>query len=432
MTPNDSLVVDARNVTVEFRTPHYKASTFKEYVFNKLQGRGGSRIFRALSDVSVNVKSGESVALIGHNGSGKSTLLKVIAGIIDPPGANVKVNGRIAPMIELSAGFDGELSGRENIVLSCTLMGLSMAEIDERMEGIIDFAELRDFIEMPFKNYSSGMQARLGFACATAVDPDIILADEVLAVGDSNFARKCLNRIAELKALGASVLLVSHDASAVRLFCDRAYVFDEGRVVYEGDVHAALGVHEETMEKRYLKGEEARKKPTSRHKSELGSRSGPAVGIGYTLKHRHAEAPLQVTELDVAKAFEIVLEVETRGDEKFEGDAAVAFCLVSIDGVRVCGYETPFLLTRPISMTNERSQRDVSFSFLNGIPELAAGSYRLMASLRDSYGKRLLFLQEIGEIKVTNSAGGENQEGDLLVLSGRVSVRQIGRQPQTR
>lgn len=245
---SESLIVDANNVSVIYRLTEYKSHSFKEWVINRFKGRGGSREFVAVDNVSFRLKRGESLALVGHNGSGKSTLLRAIAGVIPPDSrSRITVNGRIAPMIELGAGFDGELSGRENIYLSCLLLGLSRKEIDGLIEAIIDFSELRKFIDVPVKNYSSGMYARLGFACATAVKPDLIIVDEVLAVGDSNFSAKCLDRINHLRATGTSVLLVSHDETSVRQFCDRALVMNEGKAIYDGDVETALKLHEAVM-----------------------------------------------------------------------------------------------------------------------------------------------------------------------------------------
>lgn len=244
----ESLIVDAQNVSVIYRLTEYKSNSFKEWVFNRLKGRGGSREFVAVDNVSFRLRRGESLALVGHNGSGKSTLLRVIAGVIPPAKkSSIIVTGRIAPMIELGAGFDGELSGRENIYLSCLILGLSYREIGELVESIIDFSELRKFIDVPVKNYSSGMYARLGFACATAVKPDLIIVDEVLAVGDSNFSVKCLDRIKKLREAGTSVLLVSHDEGSVRQFCDRALVMNEGKSIYDGDVETALMLHRDVM-----------------------------------------------------------------------------------------------------------------------------------------------------------------------------------------
>jgi ABC-type polysaccharide/polyol phosphate transport system ATPase subunit len=347
-------------------------------------------------------------------------MLKVIAGIIEPPGAKVQVQGRIAPMIELSAGFDGELSGRENIVLSCTLMGLSPIEIADRMESIIDFSEIRDFIEMPFKNYSSGMQARLGFACATAVDPDIILADEVLAVGDANFARKCLNRIAELKARGASVILVSHDASAIRLFCDRAYVFEEGSILYEGDVQAALSVLDVSLNRRSEKAESSAGPRASEIKMEnSGSGDFPVLKMSYLFHQSDSSSRV----VDVSHPFSIAFSIETQFEENFEGASTFGFSLLSQEGVRICGCEEIFERSALSSKPPGVRHRKISFLFSQGLSELSAGSYRLMAQVRDRDGSRLVFLQELGEARISNSKLGENQAGDIIALIGKVKIK---------
>ena len=249
----ESLIVDAKNVSVIYRLTEYKSHSFKEWVFNRLKGRSAGRDFVAVDNVSFRLKRGESLALVGHNGSGKSTLLRAIAGVIpSAQKSSIVVSGRIAPMIELGAGFDGELSGRENIYLSCLILGLSYREIDGLVESIIDFSELRKFIDVPVKNYSSRMYARLGFACATAVKPDLIIVDEVLAVGDSNFSAKCLNRINQLRSSGTSVLLVSHDEGSVRQFCDRALVMNEGKAIFDGDVETALRLHRDVMAARAI------------------------------------------------------------------------------------------------------------------------------------------------------------------------------------
>ena len=244
-------IVKGRAITVSYTKPSSKITSLKELFVQKIRGQYKSETLVALRNVDIEVRRGEAVALLGHNGSGKSTLLKVIAGIIDPPGADLQVTGRIAPMIELGAGFDPELSGVENIKLACMLMGLSKRETLNRLETIIDFSELREFIQMSLKNFSSGMQARLGFACATSVDPDLLLVDEVLSVGDSNFAKKCLGRIAALRSKGTTVILVSHDLPTVRAFCERGYVLDNGEVVFEGPIDAAVDRHRDIMDAKY-------------------------------------------------------------------------------------------------------------------------------------------------------------------------------------
>jgi len=229
------VVLSAANVSVSYRIGSRKFGSFKEFVLSRLRGESNDlREFHALSDVSIDIGAGHCVGLIGHNGSGKSTLLKVLAGILRARDGRINVNGRMTSLIELGVGFDSELQARDNIYLGCSLMGFSRAEIDAHFDQILDFAQLRDFMDFPLKNYSSGMYARLGFACATAFNPDILLVDEVLAVGDEAFQARCHKRINELKSKGSGIVLVTHDMGAVQQFCDSVCVLDHGKLVYQG------------------------------------------------------------------------------------------------------------------------------------------------------------------------------------------------------
>ncbi len=194
----------------------------------------------ALRDVSFEVARGEAFGIVGSNGSGKSTLLKLLAGILRPTRGRVVTDGRVAALIELGAGFHPEISGRENVFINGALLGLSRREIERRYERIVDFSGLADFMEEPVKNYSSGMYVRLGFAVAIHTDPEILLVDEVLAVGDESFAHRCLRRIEELLAAGRTVLFVSHNMQAVRSLCTRAVLLRDGRVAQAGDVDSVV------------------------------------------------------------------------------------------------------------------------------------------------------------------------------------------------
>ena len=197
-----------------------------------------------LQDVNVEVRRGESVALIGTNGSGKSTLLKVIAGVMRPTTGEVEIYGSIAPMIELGAGFDLELTARENVFLNGAVLGHSRAYMEEHFNNIIDFAELWDFIDVPVKNYSSGMVARLGFAIATEIKADILIVDEVLSVGDFRFQKKCMNRIEQMLAEGTTLLFVSHSTDLVRTLCQKAVWLQKGRIQMYGDVDSVCAAYE--------------------------------------------------------------------------------------------------------------------------------------------------------------------------------------------
>lgn len=193
-------------------------------------------VVEALRDVSCRIETGETVALLGHNGSGKSTALKLLAGIIAPTSGTIRARGRIAPLLEVGSGFHPDLTGRENIVVKGVILGIPRAEIRRRFDEIVDFAEIDGFVDMPVKFYSSGMTVRLGFSIAVNLDPDILLLDEVLAVGDSQFQDKSGARLRELRTDGRTIVLVTHNLSAARGFCERAIVLDHGQVTYDGPV----------------------------------------------------------------------------------------------------------------------------------------------------------------------------------------------------
>jgi ABC-2 type transport system ATP-binding protein len=232
-------VIEARGVSKRFLTHSSKATQLKERL---VRGRGGtSEEFWALRDVDVVVGEGETVGLIGPNGAGKSTLLKVLAGILRPTSGQVEVQGRIASLLELGAGFNGELSGRENVYLNAALLGLSRREVDALLDSIVAFSEQGPRIDDPVKHYSSGEYVKLAFSIAVHVDPDVLLVDEVLAVGDEAFARKCLAKIEEFQRAGKTILFVTHSLDLVTELCTRGIVVDHGRVQYDGDPAFAVG-----------------------------------------------------------------------------------------------------------------------------------------------------------------------------------------------
>src|SRR5512142_1379635 len=209
-----------------------------------------SETFPALSDVSFSVRKGSTFGVIGRNGSGKSTALKLVAGITRPTSGSVRVEGRISALIELGAGFHPEISGRENVFINGIMLGLSRREIQQRFDEIVEFAELRDFIDAPVKTYSSGMYMRLGFAVAIHVDPDVLLVDEVLAVGDEGFTHKCLDKFAEFKRRNKTILLVTHSLGLVERFCDEALWLDAGRIKGSGDPKRIVGAYLTDIEQR--------------------------------------------------------------------------------------------------------------------------------------------------------------------------------------
>ncbi|MGN0573165.1 MAG: ABC transporter ATP-binding protein [Acutalibacteraceae bacterium] len=227
-----AIVVD--NMSMMFNLNKEKVDNIKEYVIKLLTRKLHFTEFWALNDISFTVEKGDRVGVLGFNGAGKSTLLKVIAGVLKPTKGTVKVNGVIAPMLELGAGFDMNYSGKENIYLYGATMGYSRKFIDEKYDEIVEFSELKDFIEVPVKNYSSGMRARLGFAIATAVEPEILILDEVLSVGDAKFRKKSEAKIRSMFDKGITVLFVSHSVDQVLNICNKAIILDKGRIIAQG------------------------------------------------------------------------------------------------------------------------------------------------------------------------------------------------------
>ena len=215
-------LIEVDNVSLRYNKPTEKVGTLKEFVIRLFKGKLRYNAFWVLNDISVEVKKGESLALIGLNGCGKTTLLKTIAGILEPTKGEIRLGGTIAPLINLGAGFDMDSTAKENVFLNGAILGYSKKEMQEKYESIVEFAELKDFMNVPIKNFSSGMLSRLGFAIAVDVKPDILLVDEVLSVGDMNFRRKCQNKIEEMLKGGTTLVYVSHNMNEVTRLCKNA------------------------------------------------------------------------------------------------------------------------------------------------------------------------------------------------------------------
>jgi len=244
-----SVVIEFKNVTKRYPLYHHIGSGIKELIFspkrawNLLKGRS----YLAIEDINFQVKKGESVALIGRNGAGKSTSLGLVAGVLKPTSGSVRVTGRVASMLELGGGFHPELTGRENIKLNAVLLGLRRKELKERIDKIIEFSELGEFIDEPIRVYSSGMLAKLGFSVISQVDPDILIIDEVLAVGDIAFQKKCIKTINEFKSKGVTILFVSHNIADVKKICDRVIWIENHRLREIGDSEKILESYTKTM-----------------------------------------------------------------------------------------------------------------------------------------------------------------------------------------
>ncbi len=229
------IAIKVDNVSMHFNMASERVETLKEYFVKILKHELFYNDFVAVDSASFEVKKGEVFGIVGTNGSGKSTLLKMISGIMEPTKGVIETEGVIAPLIELGAGFDGELTARENVFLNGAILGYEKEFIEEKFDSIIDFAELWDFLDMPIKNYSSGMVARIAFSIATVVNPDILIVDEILAVGDFMFQQKCENRIKELMAGGTTVVIVSHSLDQIQKLCDRVLWIEKSKVKMIGD-----------------------------------------------------------------------------------------------------------------------------------------------------------------------------------------------------
>ncbi len=230
-------------VTLRYRIPRERIGSLKEYAIRRLKRQVAYDDFEALHAIDLSVSAGERVGLIGRNGAGKSTLFRVISRVLPPAEGRVYVAGRIAPILELGLGFHGELTGRENVMLQGALLGFSRAETRRRLDRIVEWAELQDFIDAPIRTFSTGMAARLAFAVATDVDPDILLVDEALSVGDEKFQRKCHERMEGLVARGKTFMLVSHSPSQIRDNCERVLWLHHGRIVLDGPAEAVADAY---------------------------------------------------------------------------------------------------------------------------------------------------------------------------------------------
>lgn len=246
---SNEIKVDVKHVTIRFNLANQKVDNLKEYVIKLIKKELLFQEFLAVKDVSFQVRAGEAWAIIGANGSGKSTLLKAISGIIKPYRGSIKVNGNVAPLIELGAGLDGNMTARENIFLNGCVLGHTEKYMREHFDEIVEFAELQEFLDSPIKNYSSGMKARLGFAVATMVKPDILIVDEILSVGDMRFRKKCEERMNQMLKAGTTLLYVSHNLGEVRRLCTHAVWLDKGNVKMIGSAGEICDVYEAEMSK---------------------------------------------------------------------------------------------------------------------------------------------------------------------------------------
>jgi len=243
-------VVVLDDICVRYQVPDERIGSFKEYVIRALQNKVRTHEFLALNGIDMVINKGETFGIIGPNGAGKSTLLKVISKVLAPINGRVRIYGKVAPLLELGAGFHPELTGRENITLNGTLLGHSQREIRLRQDEILDFAQIGEFVDAPLRTFSSGMVARLGFAVATSWEPDILILDEILAVGDEAFRAKCLKRLKIYQARGMTTILVTHDMDQILSSCERAVLLDHGKIVTSGEATEVVPAYRELLQRK--------------------------------------------------------------------------------------------------------------------------------------------------------------------------------------
>ncbi|MBE0686559.1 MAG: ABC transporter ATP-binding protein [Anaerolineaceae bacterium] len=240
-------IIRLENVSVEYRIPSERIGTLKEYVIRWVQGKVKQKNFLALKNVFIEIKEGEVFGVIGHNGAGKSTMLKLFARVLPPSIGRIEIFGSVSPLLELGAGFHHELSGRENVFLNGAILGYSREEMRTKFDSIVEFSGLHDFIDAPIRTYSSGMWARLGFAVATASRPDLLLVDEILAVGDEEFQKKCFDRIEEFRDNGTTIVIVAHSMQVIKDRCSRVCWLDHGELKYIGDPEEAINQYRKSQ-----------------------------------------------------------------------------------------------------------------------------------------------------------------------------------------
>lgn len=373
-------VVEIENLSKHFTIR--KEKSLKERVVNFGRSRAHKEEFWALRDVNVTIESGTTVGLIGPNGSGKSTLLKMVGGILQPDSGSVNIRGRLAALLELGAGFHPDLTGRENVYLNASILGLSRAQTDKYFDAIVDFSGIEKFIDTQVKFYSSGMYVRLAFAVAVHVDPDILLVDEVLAVGDEPFQRKCLERIRQFQTEGRTIVLVTHGLDQLEEFCDRAVVLEHGKVIADGSAREGL---------RTLRDEfEEQRRDRALGESGVARPELQAKFTGIALKS-DSGATGRFT-LDPDEGFVVGMQIETPVPVR---DAVVEFGIATPTGMSVWMSSTA-LLGIDLEELDGVARYEVHLSGMR----LGEGDYTIQTRLRLDDGTDVHFVPNAGEFSV--------------------------------
>lgn len=418
--------VDVRSLTKLYRRWGRKRSvgTLKSAL---LSGRPGRALapddaVPALRDVSFQIAAGETVGIVGPNGSGKSTLLKLLAGIIQPTSGSVTVRGRLAALLELGAGFHPEISGRENIQINGLLLGLSRREIARRFDDIVRFAELEEFLDAPVKTYSSGMAVRLGFSIAAHCDPDVLLVDEVLAVGDEAFARRSLEKFGEFERAGKTLLFVSHDLALVAERCRRAIWLDHGRVAADGPSAETVALYRESVAEKEAERRGGAPQPESEPAPGVARRVGSGAATVAALRLLDAEG-LPTARVESGRPARFVLEVHAPSGL---GDFVFGIAISTVAGVPVFGSNTAIDGFVPEEL---RGEAMVALE----IPslDLAAGVYSVDAAVHARDGSPYDYRRDLlrFEVSAERSAAGIWNPRHAWTFSGGVRWRPISNRP---
>lgn len=403
-------LVELRNVSKRFKFYGEGGRSLQQMFINWLRGGKGpsapnadKEFFWPLKDVSLTLNRGDSLGIIGHNGSGKSTLLKLITGILEPTSGELLVNGRISSLLELGAGFHPDLTGRENIYLNGSMYGLSRAQMRERLGSIIDFAELHDFIDTPVKHYSSGMYVRLGFAVAIHSEPELLLIDEVLAVGDAAFQRKCLEAVLAFRRAGGTLLLVTHDLSSLQTICTRAMWIEGGVVQAEG---APLDVVSSYMKKVVVREQETQADaiPESAAGDRWGSERVQITDVHFLDGNEEPQTIFQTNDM-------LQIAIRYRCNEAVD-PPVVGLAIHNEHGVHICGPNTQFAQL-PLPASNDI--HEVRYKVEN-LP-LMPGGYDVTVAVVDGDTQETYDYHDRA-YRFTIYAGGAREEYGLVTLNG--------------
>ncbi len=383
MEDNQEIAIKVDGVSKGFKLPHEKVTSIKGAVLNFYKKRGYEKQ-QVLKDISFEVKKGEFFGIVGRNGSGKSTLLKLLAGIYSVDRGNINVNGKLTPFIELGVGFNMDLTGRENVYLNGSLLGFTRKEMSQMYHDIVEFAELEKFMDQKLKNYSSGMQVRLAFSIAIRAQSDILLIDEVLAVGDAAFQQKCFEVFAELKKMGTTIVLVTHDMGSVLRFCDRAILIDSGKII---DVGKPTLVADHYLELNYDAGEKHRKKDSEEKNKEDKNkpRFGTVVLKGEDGKEKTAFDPGDV------------IRINTTFTNSQELPLRFGFQIFNEQGVYCFGTNT--LIDKQSVTSKKKGKLTITFD-----AKLTPGNYSItLATMNDSATTVYNYMSRIAEFRITKS-----------------------------